>query len=72
MLVRALQLRTAIHYGTSSDCNSGIYDELHLDDVEWQHVRYLVALLYPYYTWTEKLSKTSGPMIHKASAVYTA
>jgi hypothetical protein len=35
-------------------------------------VRYRVFLLYPYYTWTEKLSKTSRPTIHKAWAVYTA
>jgi hypothetical protein len=45
---------------------------MYLSDEEWEHVRYLVFLLYPYYTWTEKLSKTSGPTIHKAWAVYIA
>jgi hypothetical protein len=45
---------------------------MHLSDTEWDHVRYLVALLHPYYTWTEKLSKTSGVTIYKAWAVYIA
>jgi hypothetical protein len=29
-------------------------------------------LLYSNYSWTEKLSKTTGPTIHKAWVVYTA
>jgi hypothetical protein len=45
---------------------------MHLSDEEWELVRYLVFLLYPYYTWTEKLSKMSGPTIHKSWVVYTA
>jgi hypothetical protein len=45
---------------------------MHLSNTEWDHVRYLVTLLYPYYARTEKLSKTSGITIHKAWAVYIA
>ncbi len=72
MLVRALRLRSEIDDWTSSDCNSGSFTEMHLSDEEWEHVCYLLFLLYPYYTWTEKLSITSWPTIHKAWAVYTA
>ncbi len=46
--------------------------EMQLSDTKWEHVRYLVFLLHLYYAWTEKLSKTSGPTIYEAWAVYTA
>jgi hypothetical protein len=72
MLVRALRLWSEIDYWTSSDGNTGTFTDMHLSDEGWEHVRYLVFLLYPYYTWTEKLSKTSGPTINKAWVVYTA
>ena len=70
MLVRALRLQVGIDYWTSPECNAGAFVDMHLSETEWQHVRYLVALLHPYFTWTEKLSKTSGVTIHKAWAVY--
>ncbi len=72
MLVRALRLRLEIDYWTSTECNSGAFTNMHLSNTEWDHVRYLVTLLYPYYARTEKLSKTSGITIHKAWAVYIA
>jgi hypothetical protein len=72
MLVWALHLRPEIDYWTSSDCNSGSFTEMHLSDKEWEHVRYPVFLLYLFYTWTEKLSKSGVLTIHKAWAVHTA
>ncbi len=72
MLVRALRLPPEIYYWTSAESSSRLFADMHLSEEEWDHVRYLVALLYPYYLWTEKLSKTTGPTIHKAWAVYTA
>jgi hypothetical protein len=72
MLVRALQLQPETDEWTSDECNSGLFLDMHLSETEWQHVRYLVALLYPYFTWTKKLFKTSGITIHKAWVVYVA
>ncbi len=46
--------------------------QLKLEQLEWEHVKYLIILLKPYYTWTEALSKTSGVTIHKAWTCYNA
>jgi hypothetical protein len=48
----------------------GQFAHLHLSDVEWEQVWYLVVLLYPYFTWTKALSATSALTIHKARTVY--
>jgi hypothetical protein len=72
MLIRACDLRMAIKgwlekYGASNT----LLCKIHLTSVEWDHVRYLIVLLQPYFQWTEGLSKATTLIIGKAWATYT-
>jgi hypothetical protein len=71
MLVRAVELRPAITEWTSKQYSNGLHAHHHLSETEWMHVRYLIAILYPYCLWTESLSATSDVTIHKALSVHT-
>ncbi len=71
MLVHVIELHQAISEWTFQRFNGGAHTHLGISDTEWMHVRYLVALFYPYFLWTESLSATSVVTIHKAWSVYT-
>ncbi len=71
MLVRAIRLQSVIDDWSSDDNSHGIYSHHRLRDKDWVYVRYLVALLYPFFLWTESLSATSDITIHKAWSVYS-
>jgi hypothetical protein len=71
MLVRALQLRPIIEDWTLDENSHGLYTHHQLSETEWIYVRYLVALLFPFFLWTESLSATNDVTIHKAWSVYT-
>ena len=69
MLILAYYLRVAID-SWISDSESQKLQRLKLSPVEWKHVVYMVALLYPFHVCTKRLSATKGPTVHRAWQIY--
>ena len=69
MLHRAFVLQKALQDWISGETsNRSDNDKIHQLDItglEWDQVRYLLALLKPFKDWTLALSKTTGVTIHK-------
>ena len=69
MLCRALalwhEIRVYIHGVPDAQIQ-----QLRLQEEEWKHLQYLVALLAPFFIFTNNLSETSGPTIHQVYSIY--
>jgi hypothetical protein len=72
MLIRAWDLRKFIS-GWLNKYSDGdfLLRGVHFLHGDWQHVRYLIVLLRPFFQCTEGLSTASSPIISKAWASYT-
>ena len=69
MLCRALALRHEIGVYIHGVPDAQI-QQLRLQEEEWKHLQYLVALLAPFFIFTNNLSETSGPTIHQVYSIY--
>ncbi len=72
MLIRALHLSSVIEVWTFQERNAIDLEDVLLNDAAWDHVRYLIVLLRPYFVWTEVTSRTTAVLVNKAWTAYTS
>jgi hypothetical protein len=71
MLQRALRLRDPLTAFLHASSDKDL-ENLHLTPSEWRHIEYLIELTHPFFSFTQGLSESSGPTIHKAFQIYNS
>jgi hypothetical protein len=69
MAIRALLLRNDLNQWVLESDNTKL-QQLTISDLEWKQVEYVLAILYPFWKYTQAVSVSRGITIHRAWQVY--